>query len=117
MSKVIILTEMTLAPEGKERYAELGRIYGPRMADLKGYLGGERFQSMNNPDRFLSLHIWENEEAVEEWRNAPEHRELQKEAREGIYSEYKIIAAHIVREYSKEDRNGAPADSNVALID
>lgn len=117
MGKVVILTEMTLAPEGKERYRELGEVFGPRMADLEGYLGGERFQSMNNPDRFLSLHVWESEEAVAKWRNNPEHREAQKEAREKVYADYKIIAAHIVREYSKEDRDEAPADSNKCLID
>ncbi|NLJ33447.1 MAG: antibiotic biosynthesis monooxygenase [Firmicutes bacterium] len=116
MSKVLVAFEVTLTPKGKEEYLAAVEKIKPLVADLAGYERGERFQSIAEGNKLLSLHVWENEEAVAKWRNQTEHRLAQMAGREKMFSSYRITVGHVVREYTDTNRSQAPADSNQYLI-
>lgn len=115
MEKIVVLSEITMAVEGKKRYGELAEAFGPMMADVEGFLGSERYVSADGK-KSLSVLLWENEAAVDKWRNDVKHRMAQAEAREHIYADYNITVAKVVRQYSKTDRQAAPEDSNEKLV-
>lgn len=80
-----------------------------------GFLSVERFESLTNPGKLLSLSFWRDEAAVAAWRNHPMHRETQRVARAGLFRDYTLRVAGVIRGYSMHDRADAPADSLAAL--
>ncbi|WP_298614762.1 antibiotic biosynthesis monooxygenase [uncultured Odoribacter sp.] len=110
--KVVVLFEVTSTAEGKVRYLELAARLKPLLSDAKGFIRSERFGSLNEEGKLLSLNVWENEEAVKKWRNELHHRMNQSEGRERLFESYRITVASVVREYDDSNRNEAPADSN-----
>ena len=89
-------------------------VAGPLRAELEkipGFISVERFQSLTDPKKLLSLSFFENEEAVTAWRNLPVHRAGQSAGRNKLFAGYRLRVAHVLRDYGKEDRAEAPADS------
>lgn len=83
---------------------------------IPGFISVERFRSLTNPARLLSLSFWEDEEAVRRWRTHAAHRESQRAGREGIFAGYRLRVAAVLRDYGMaERRDQAPADSNAAF--
>ena len=112
MSKVIVLFEVIPTKEGMKRYLELAEQLKPMLAEFEGFISAERFQSLTNGDKLLSMNVWESEEAVTKWRNVLEHRMIQKEGKDKLFESYKITVAKSVREYTDKEREEAPSDSN-----
>ncbi|MDD3141095.1 MAG: antibiotic biosynthesis monooxygenase [Lachnospiraceae bacterium] len=115
MSKVVVLFEVKLTREGMKRYLELAAMLKPMLSGFEGFIRAERFTSLNEEGKLLSMNVWDSEEAVERWRNVMEHRMSQKEGRENLFESYKITVCSAIREYSDTDRNEAPKDSNAYM--
>lgn len=79
---------------------------------MEGFISIETFQSLVHPEKTLSLSFWENEEAIEKWRNNLTHRQAQEKGRASTFSDYRIRIGSIVRDYTLSDRTEAPKDSN-----
>lgn len=78
---------------------------------IDGFISIERFESLAQPGKILSLSLWRDEEAVKEWRNVAEHRQAQRAGRNGIFSGYRLRVASVIREYGMDERDQAPDDS------
>ncbi len=78
---------------------------------MDGFVSVERFQSLSDPDKLLSLSFWRDEEAVKNWRNHSKHRESQAQGRAGIFTDYRLRIAAIIRGYGMRERAEAPTDS------
>jgi len=78
----------------------------------EGFIRSERFTSLVNEGKLLSLSVWENEEAVSKWRNQIEHRMSQRHGRDSMFESYTITVASQIRNYSNSERSEAPEDSN-----
>ena len=59
----------------------------------------------------VSLSFWRDEAAVAGWRNLEEHRHAQSAGRNGIFSDYRLRVASVVRDYGLRERDEAPDDS------
>lgn len=112
MSKVIVLFEVKPTKEGMAKYLELAAELKPLLAGFEGFISAERFQSLSDDGKLLSMNVWESEEAVESWRNDLKHRFSQNEGRTKLFESYKITIVSTIREYTDTDREGAPNDSN-----
>ena len=112
MSKVLVLFAVNPTGGGMKRYWGLAAMLKPLLAGFEGFVRAERFSSLNEQGKLLSLNVWENEEAVERWRNTVEHRMCQLEGREKLFESYQITVCTPLREYSISDRVQAPEDSN-----
>ena len=77
----------------------------------EGFISIERFESISNQGKFVSLSFWRDEEAVRKWRNLQKHREAQKKGRGGIFESYRLRIAQVVRDYTMDERAQAPKDS------
>ena len=103
VGKVIVVFEFTPAEEGRNRYFDLVEKLKPLLAGLDGFIGGERFQSLSDKGKLVSINVWESEKAAIKWRNHTAHRLAQLEGKEKLLRSYKITVAEIIREYSGGD--------------
>lgn len=110
--KVIVLFEVTPTADGRKRYLELAAQLKPLLANAEGFIRAERFGSLSEEGKLLSMNVWESEAAVEKWRNELHHRMSQSEGRERLFESYRITVASVIREYGDGDRREAPIDSN-----
>lgn len=112
MSEIVVLFEVKPTKEGKQRYLDLAAMLKPMLAGFEGFIRAERFSSLNEEDKLLSMNVWTDEDAVNRWRNMMEHRMSQKEGREKLFESYQITVCSVLRSYSDTDRVHAPKDSN-----
>jgi len=98
--------------EGKKQdYLDMAAELKPTLEKMKGFISIERFQSLTDPGKILSLSFWEDDESIKGWRNLEEHRHAQYEGRHGIFKDYHLRIAHVIRDYGMFERKEAPADS------
>lgn len=97
-------------------YFDIAAALNPQLAVIDGFLSIERFQSLANPGRFLSLSFWRDEEAIAQWRNIQAHRTAQAAGRASILGDYRLRIAEVTRDYGRLERAQAPADSRAAHV-
>ena len=112
---VLVLFEATIKEGGMDDYLAAAYRLKKTLVQAKGFLRSERFSSLAEGQKLLSLSVWENEEAVREWRNQQEHRKSQQAGRASIFEHYTITVVSPLRRYTDQRRRAAPADSNQAL--
>jgi heme-degrading monooxygenase HmoA len=112
---IAVIFEVVPADGSKSDYLEhAGRLRG-ELERMDGFISVERFQSLTNPDKILSLSFWRDEKAVTTWRCHAGHRATQSAGRKGIFRDYRLRVAAVMRDYSmSERREQAPADSRAA---
>uniref|UniRef100_UPI0031DC8201 antibiotic biosynthesis monooxygenase family protein n=1 Tax=Sphingomonas sp. TaxID=28214 RepID=UPI0031DC8201 len=93
-------------------YLDIAASLRDELETIDGFISVERFQSLATPGKLLSLSFFRDEAAVAAWRNRPRHRGAQAAGRGGVFSDYRLRVAHVVRDYRLNDRAGAPADSH-----
>ena len=108
---IAVLFEGWPAPGGQSRYLDLAAALRPELDRIDGFLSIERFESLTEPGKLLSLSFWCDEAAVAAWRNTEAHRATQTAGRTGIFSDYRLRIAEVIRDYGMTDRAEAPADS------
>ncbi len=99
MSKVFVLFEVYPSKQGLEKYLELGAKMLALVQGMQGFIRAERFQSLKEEGKLLSLSVWENEEAVDRWREHVEHAFCQQKGRAALFTKYNISITKLVREY------------------
>ncbi len=107
MSKYIVLFEVIPSQEGKAKYLELAAMLKPMLEGFEGFVSMERFQSLHDENKVLSMNVWESEEAMSRWRNTVEHRMSQLQGNTKLFESYKITVVSVVREYTHKERANA----------
>jgi heme-degrading monooxygenase HmoA len=92
-------------------YKALAEGLAEDVGKFDGFISIERFESISNKGKFVSLSFWRDEEAVRNWRNLQKHREAQKKGRGGIFASYRLRVAQVLRDYGMDERAQTPADS------
>jgi heme-degrading monooxygenase HmoA len=110
---IVAIAEIILNEDQMQDYTDFAILLKPLAEDIKGFISNERFQSCADPNKILSLSIWENEESIKQFRNLELHRLAETESRKSIFKDYQIKIAEVVRDYGMKDRKEAPADSKV----
>ncbi|MER9439584.1 antibiotic biosynthesis monooxygenase [Mesorhizobium sp. M0618] len=108
---IAVIFEVEPAAGRRDAYLSISADLRPLLDGIDGFLSIERFQSLADPNRVLSLSFWRDEEAVKAWRSTEEHRQAQQAGRGGIFAGYRLRIAHVVRDYGLTERDEAPADS------
>ena len=108
---IAVIFEVTPADGKQEEYLDIAATMRPLVDQIDGFISVERFQSLTNPEKLLSLSFFRDEEALNEWRNLSQHRKAQAAGRAGIFADYHLRIAHVMRDYGMHDRAEAPKDS------
>lgn len=110
-----VIFEVTPTSAGKAQYLQIAASIRTFLEEQSGLISIERFQSLVEEQKLLSLSFWESESAIEQWRNQLEHRHAQKCGKDSLFESYRIRVANVVRDYTKSERHEAPTDSNAVL--
>ena len=110
-----VIFEVYPTVEGKSEYLEIAAELRKFLENRDGFISIERFQSLSDEGKILSLSFWRDEEAINAWRNLVEHRAAQRKGKERLFDSYRIRVASVVRDYTGTDRDEAPSDSKLAL--
>lgn len=108
---IAVIFEVQPAEGRRDAYLGIAADLRPLLDGIDGFISIERFQSLNDESRILSLSFWRDEEAVKAWRNTEEHRQAQRAGRGGIFAGYRLRIAHVLRDYGMNERAEAPEDS------
>jgi heme-degrading monooxygenase HmoA len=95
-------------------YFEIAASLRGELMQLDGFISIERFESVTQPGKFLSISFWRDEAAVAAWRGIEDHRSAQAQGRGEIFADYRIRVASVMRDYSMTARDEAPLDSRRA---
>ena len=97
-----------------DEYMSKAAALRPLLSGIKGFMSIERFESKTTPGKFVSIGFFEDENAMQEWRNLPEHRCVQQLGRARLFENYRLRIASVIRDYSMFSRGQAPEDSRLA---
>jgi heme-degrading monooxygenase HmoA len=113
---IAVIFELYPRTEQTESYFDIASELKPHLQQIDGFISVERFESVVQKGKFLSLSFWRDEEAVKQWRNLMLHREAQQAGRQRVFTDYRLRVAQVIRDYGMEEREQAPADSNKANL-
>jgi heme-degrading monooxygenase HmoA len=108
---IAVIFEVLPRETRRDDYLSLAADLRRQLENIDGFLSIERFESLATPGRILSLSFWRDEESLTRWRNLAEHRHAQTAGRNGIFEDYRLRVATVVRDYGMRDRAEAPDDS------
>ena len=108
---IAVIFEVTPREGRQQDYLAAAEGLRAHLQHLDGFLSIERFASLSQPGKLLSLSFWRDEEAVQRWRNLRAHRAVQDAAREHIFQDYRLRVAQVLRDYGMQERAQAPQDS------
>lgn len=108
---IAVIFEVIPAEGRRQSYLDIAAALRPKLEQIDGFISIERFESLSNPGKILSLSFFRDEAAVMAWRNIAEHRAAQSAGRAGIFADYRLRVAQVLRDYGFSARDEAPDDS------
>jgi heme-degrading monooxygenase HmoA len=108
---IAVIFEVWPKPEERQTYLDIAAALRPQLEQIDGFISIERFESLTEPGKILSLSFFRDEAAVAAWRNVEEHRRAQGRGRGGVFADYRLRIAGVIRDYGMADRAQAPRDS------
>lgn len=113
---IAVIFEVEIAAGQKGAYLETAAELRGLLEQIEGFVSVERFQSLTAPDKLLSLSFWQDETAVQRWRRLAEHRSAQERGRAGIFADYRLRVAGVIRDYGMTNREQAPPCSRAVHV-
>ncbi len=108
---IAVIFEVVPAEGRQDDYLAHAARLKAELEKIDGFISVERFSSLTEPGKILSLSFFRDEAAVTAWRNQPQHRATQAAGRGGIFAHYRLRVASVLRDYGLNERDEAPADS------
>jgi heme-degrading monooxygenase HmoA len=106
-----VIFEVWPKEEGRQEYLDIAAALRPRLEAIDGFVSIERFESLTENGKILSLSFWRDDAAIAEWRRVEAHRMAQAKGRGELFADYRLRIAAVVRDYGMNDRAEAPEDS------
>ncbi len=111
---IAVIFEVLPYPEHHQTYLDLAAQLKPELQQIDGFISIERFQSLTDAGKVLSLSFWRDEAAVQQWRTLEVHRRAQAAGRASVFAHYRLRVANVLRDYGMTERDEAPDDSRAA---
>jgi heme-degrading monooxygenase HmoA len=110
-----VIFEVWPAPGRRDEYLDIAARLKADLEQFDGFVSIERFQSLTDPNKLLSLQFWRDEASLARWRNHEPRRAAQRHGRAGVFDDYRLRVVSVLRDYGAFDRREqAPADSRAA---
>lgn len=106
-----VIFELEPIAERRQEYLDFAAQLASELSHIDGFISIERFESLSQSGKLLSLSFWRDEAAISAWRNLEVHRTAQRAGRDGIFSDYRLRVASVIRDYGLQQRDEAPDDS------
>ncbi len=107
---IAVIFEAQPREDQREAYLSIAAALRPELEKIDGFISIERFQSLGEPGKILSLSWWRDEPSVARWRQFEQHRAAQRAGRERIFRDYRLRVAEVLRDYGMSERAQVPAN-------
>jgi heme-degrading monooxygenase HmoA len=97
-----VIFEVKVKADGKDEYLAIATKLKEQLVKMEGFISIERFSSLVEEGKLLSLSFWEDEEAINRWKSNLEHMNVQMRGRESLFEDYRIRVAHVLKDYTLE---------------
>lgn len=97
-----VIFEVEISDGKKDQYLNIAAHLKEQLITMPGFLTIERFQSLVEEGKLLSLSFWEDEKSLLNWKKNIDHLAAQKEGRESIFKDYRIRICEVKRDYTME---------------
>jgi heme-degrading monooxygenase HmoA len=101
---MVVVFQVTMREGRAQDYFDLAAELRPELERIDGFLSVERFQSLAEPGKYVSLSFWRDQAAIEAWRAQRRHRAAQQRGKREIFRDFRISVAEVVRDYTLQDR-------------
>jgi heme-degrading monooxygenase HmoA len=91
-----VIFEVQPKQERWNDYLDLAGMLRPELEKIDGFIDNERFTSLLDQGRVLSLSTWRDEKAVIRWRTLGLHHQAQEQGRSGIFENYHLRVGEVV---------------------
>jgi heme-degrading monooxygenase HmoA len=108
---IAVIFEVWPSAGRADEYFDLAAALRADLVRIDGFISIERFESLTTRGKYLSLSFWRDEEAIRRWRNLEGHRQAQARGRGGVFADYRLRVASVIRDYGLSERGAAPVDS------
>jgi heme-degrading monooxygenase HmoA len=108
---IAVIFEVWPHADQRQAYLDTAADLRPHLETVDGFISIERFESLSQPGKVLSLSFWRDEAAVQQWRKLDVHRQAQAAGRDHVFVNYRLRVAQVLRDYGLTEREQAPADS------
>jgi len=105
---IAVIFEVRPAPGREADYLAMAAALREELERIDGFVSVERFRSITDPGKLLSLSVWRDEAAVVAWRSQAKHRAAQQAGRSGVFADYRLRVAAVLRDYGMDERAEAP---------
>ena len=105
---IAVIFEVIVQQGKQEEYLQLATELKEHLAQVDGFVSIERFASLSEEGKLCSLSFWEDEAAINKWREFDLHRLAQAQGKAGIFADFRIRVATVVRDYGMHNRLEAP---------
>lgn len=105
---IAVIFEVLPHAEHRQAYLDTAANLRPHLEQIDGFVSVERFESLSQPGKLLSLSFWRDEAAVQQWRTLEMHRQAQVAGREYLFADYRLRVAEVRRDYGLHERDQAP---------
>ncbi len=109
-----VIFEVEIAADHQADYLSIAASLAQQLSHIDGFISIERYQSLTQPGKLLSLSFWRDQAAIQQWRNLAEHRQAQSLGRKAIFRDYRLRVVSVLRDYGMQERAQAPDDSVLA---
>jgi heme-degrading monooxygenase HmoA len=107
---IAVIFEVWPDKDHRQDYFDIAASLKPELEKIEGFISVERFSSLTEEGKILSLSFWRDEEAVKRWRTHLNHRAAQREGRGGVFRDYRLRVASVLRDYGMFERDQVPKD-------
>ena len=108
---IAVIFEVIPKSGHRDQYLDIAANLRPLLDEIDGFISIERFESLTQPGKVLSLSFWRDEKAVAQWRQLERHRAAQARGRDVVFDDYRLRVAGVIRDYGMYEREQAPGDS------
>jgi heme-degrading monooxygenase HmoA len=106
-----VIFEVWPKEEGRQEYLDIAAALLPILKKMDGFISIERFESLSEKGKILSLSFWRDDAAIAKWRQVERHRMAQTKGRGELFRDYRLRIAGVIRDYGMKDRAEVPPDS------
>ncbi|MEO3430292.1 antibiotic biosynthesis monooxygenase [Pelagibius sp. CAU 1746] len=103
-----VIFEIWPKAEYKGAYLDIAASLRAELEQIDGFISVERFSSLTEEGKLLSLSFWRDEESIARWRSQSGHQAAQGRGRRELFADYRLRVASVVRDYGPHDRDEAP---------
>ena len=108
---IAVIFEVWVDDAHRQIYLDMAAELRPLLDTIDGFISIERFESIYEAGKILSLSFWRDEDAIATWRQLEAHRQAQAKGRAEVFQDYRLRIAAVIRDYGMVERVQAPSDS------